>query len=160
MAAPFDPEKRKMFLDVYDNINKIKFDVYVKENYSAVVNIVHNSAVFGDEQPPPIMEINDFNADDLCHAALTSRFIVDALVNGKFIQFRFVSDMMWMQKWLKDYIAQSEGVDLSGHPDYIAFIANAKKALHMLDTNIMAYNDIQRNRNPPPVNVLSILANL
>ena len=160
MAAPFDPIKRKMFPDVYDNINKIQFDVYVKENYSAVVNIVHNSAVFGDQQPPPIMEVNDFNYDDLCHASLTTRYIVDALVNGKFIQFRFTSDMMWVQKWLKDYISEVEGIDLSDHPDYIAFIANAKKALHMLDTNIMAYNDIQINRNPKPVSVLDILANL
>ena len=160
MAAAFDPIKRKIFPDVYDNIDKIKFDVYVRENYSAVMPIVHNSAVFGDKQPPPIMEINDFNSDDLCHAALTTRYIVDALVNGKYIQFRFTSDMMWMQKWLKDYLKESEGVDLSEHPDYAAFIANAKKALHMLDTNIMAYNDIQKNRNPQPVSILNILANL
>lgn len=160
MAEPFDPAKRKMFPDVYDNIDKICFDVYVKENYSAVTNIVHNSAVFGDKQPPPIMEINDFNSDDLCRASLSTRFIVDALVNGKFIQFRFTSDMMWIQKWLNDYVKEAEGVDLSLHPDYVAFVANAKKALSMLNKNIMAYNDIQANRNPKPANILSILANL
>ena len=160
MSAPFDPVTRKMYPDVYDNIDKIEFDVLVKENYTATVNVIHNSAVFGDKPVPPIMEVNDFNSDDLCRASLTTRFIVDALVNGKFIQFIYVSDMMFIQKWLKDYIAQSEqsGVDLNGHPDYVAFIKNCKTALHMLDTNVKRYNDVERARNPPPTNILEILS--
>lgn len=159
MSAPFDPVSRTMFPDVYDNIDKIKFDVYVKENYSGVAKVVHNSAVWGDNVPP-IMEVNDFNSDDLCNASLTSRFIVDALVNGKFIQFKYTSDMLWMQRWLKDYVAQAEAVDLSGHPDYQAFVANCKQALHMLDTNVKRYNDNQKARNPEPTSILEILAGM
>ena len=160
MAAPFDPIKSKMFPDVWDNIDKIRFDVYVKENYNAVVNIVHNSAVFGDKQPPPIMEVNDLNSDDLCHARLTTRYIVDALVNGKYLQFKFLSDMMWVQKWLKDYIAEASAVDLSEHPDYMAFVANAKQALNMINKNVTIYNDNEKARKPPSTNILDLLSAL
>ena len=160
MPAPFDPAKRKMFPNVYDNIDKIQFDVLVKENYTATVNVVRNSAVWGDNVPP-IMELNDLNYNDLCHASLSSRYIVDALVNGKYIQFLYVSDMLFMQKWLEAYIAEADSVDLPRvHPEYVAFVTNAKKALSMLDKNIMAYNDIQRNRNPAPPSVLDIISNL
>ena len=158
MSAPFDPATRKMFPDVYDNIDKIEFDVLVQENYSATTNIVHNSAVFGDKQPPPIRQLDDFNYDDICHASLSSRYIVDALVNGKYIEFLYTSDMMFMQKWLTDYLAQAEGIDLSAHPDYAAFISNCKTALHMLNTNVRRYNDSQNERKPKSNNILDLMA--
>lgn len=154
--AAFDPAKRTMFPDVYENIDKIQFDVYVHESYTATMKIVENAWI-PEGANQPIFEVNDFNAGDVCKSSLTSRYIVDAIVNGNYLRFAYTSDMFYVRSWLETYVKQCEHLNLENHP-YAVFIKNCKRVLDLMNSNISEYNKAQEQRHPKPVSIVDLMS--
>lgn len=144
-----------VFSDMAENLTKITFKVFVRESY---VPVTHYSFL-GENAAPPIRHMEG-HMDDLCVAWLSPRFIIDALVNGHYIQFAYLKDQETVRNWIKLYLDQHEGLDLSKHPERIAFNKNAQRAYEMLCGNLKKAEEWQLEKTPKKLSIADIVSML
>ena len=146
----------RTFTDIADNINNVQFKVYVKESYVPVIHY----CFLRPGAPPPVRQINEQNMDDICTSWLSPRYIIDAMVNGHYIQFDKMEDMETMRTWLKIYLDEHEGVDTSRDPERTAVLKDIQKAYNMMTANQKKYNDWQEEKHPTQASIFDLLANI
>ena len=143
----------RTFSDIADNLTNVQCKVYVKESYVPVTHY----AFLEPGAAPPVRQIDASNMDDICTAWLSPRYIVDALVNGHYVQFEYLKDMEKMRNWLKIYIDQLEAVDLTRYPDRQAVLRDVKKAYEMLQGNIRKKDEWEEVKHPKPLSIADLV---
>lgn len=143
-----------VYRDVADNLAKIKFPVIVTESYNPNVHY----SLLREGAPPPIYVPGPNEMDSECKAMLPGDFIIDALVTGQKLAFCKVDDMEILAGWIEQYIESYKGVDLTRYPERAAFLANAKKALSMMKSNISRKFNYERIKNPAPLTIAELIA--
>lgn len=163
---------QKVYRDMADNLTKIYFDVTVTESYNPNVHwsfLGYDTDPQGPQyfkrvgkklQPKPIFDPGPNEVDMPCHAKLSGSFIIDALVNGHKLSFDHPEDMKILENWIEQYLKSYENIDLTRFPDRKAFNESAKKALNMMRGNILRMDNWENERNPAPLTLAEIIANL
>ena len=143
-----------VYRDVADNLSKIDFPVIVTEGYNPNVHWSY----LREGAPPPIFDPGPNMIAAECEARLSGDFIIDALVNGQFLEFKNPEDMDVLADWIDQFLKSYQGIDLTRYPDRAAFNANAKKALEMLRSNLLRKEHWEQEVNPRPLSLAEIIA--
>lgn len=169
----YKPQFAFVYPDMADNLTKIKFDVLVRESY---VPVVHYAFLRDrvDEKgrnlgpPPAIRPIIDEEAskrtglpmtsNDLCKSRLSISYIIDALVNGHYVEFCHLEDMPIVKQWIQLYLDEYKGVDLTKFPDRVAFLKNAQEALNILNGNLKRMDDWDAEKHPQKLKITDLIS--
>lgn len=143
-----------VYRDMADNLAKVKFPVIVTEAYNPNIHY----SLLREGAPPPIYTPGPNEIDARCDAMLTGDFIIDALVNGQFLEFKNPEDMDVLADWIDQFLKSYQGIDLTRYPDRAAFNANAKRALEMLRSNLLRKEHWEQEVNPRPLSLAEIIA--
>lgn len=146
----------RTFTDIAEHLSKVQLKVFVKESYVPVTHY----AFLAPGAPPPILQIDNSNMDDICTAWLSPRYIVDALVNGHYVQFAYIKDMEKMKDWLKIYIDELESVNGDKHPETVGVLKDVKRAYEMLQHNLKEYNNWEEEKHPKPISIVDLVSML
>lgn len=145
-----------VYRDMADNLSKIKFPVTVTESYTPNVHY----SLLREGAPPPVFDPGPMEAGALCFARLSGDYIIDALCTGQYLSFENPDDMVILADWIEQYLKSYESIDLSRHPDRVAYNTNAKKALGMLRGNITRKEQWEQEKHPSPLSLAEIISHM
>ena len=145
-----------VYRDMADNLSKIKFPVTVTESYTPNVHY----SLLREGAPPPVFDPGPMEAGALCFARLSGDYIIDALCTGQYLSFENPDDMDVLADWIEQYLKSYESIDLSRHPDRVAYNTNAKKALGMLRGNITRKEQWEQEKHPSPLSLAEIISHM
>lgn len=138
-----------IYRDIAETLNKTYFDVYIRESYQPVVHGYY----LDHPEITPVNAPADFEMDNWCSARYPLTYIVNMLVNGHEFAWKYPSDSAKAEAFLKAYIDQFEGTNLSRDPEQKAFLSNVKTAYHAFHDH---YMERKQRLDPPKPKKLSI----
>lgn len=133
-----------IYRNAAETLNKTTFELYVRESYQPVVHYKYI------ENPwcRPIHLPANGELGNLCYVRYPLTYIVDMLCIGEEFRWKNSSDISKAVGFLKAYMDQFKGIDLSRNPEQQMFMDKVKTALDKFETRVKEQK--ARTEKPKP----------